>query len=46
MREFLKGLELEKDVIDSIMVEYGKHINNVKEQENEYKEEINSLKSK
>lgn len=45
MREFLKGLELEKDVIDSIMVEYGKHINNVKEQENEYKEEINSLKS-
>lgn len=45
MREFLKGLELEKDVIDSIMVEYGKHLNNLKEQENNYKEEINSLKS-
>ena len=34
MREFLKGLELEKDVIDKIMVEYGKGINVEKEKYN------------
>lgn len=45
MREFLKGLELEKDVIDQIMTEYGKHINSSKEKENDYKEEITDLKS-
>ena len=27
MREFLKGLELDKEVIDNIMAEHGKHLN-------------------
>ena len=45
MREFLKGLELDKEVIDQIMTEYGKHITNSKEKENDYKEEITELKS-
>lgn len=45
MREFLKGLELEKEVIEQIMTEYGKQVNSVKEKENDYKEEITDLKS-
>lgn len=45
MREFLKGLDLEKDVIEQIMTEYGKHITSSKEKENDYKEEITDLKS-
>jgi chromosome segregation ATPase len=45
MREFLKGLELDKDVVEQIMTEYGKHITNSKDKENDYKEEITNLKS-
>ena len=45
MREFLKGLELDKDVVEQIMTEYGKHLNSNKEKENDYKEEITNLKS-
>lgn len=37
MREFLKGLELEKETIDSIMAEYGKNVQGLKEQIDEYK---------
>lgn len=37
MREFLKGLELDKETIDTIMAEYGKNIQGLKEQVDEYK---------
>ena len=37
MREFLKGLELEKEVIDKIMGEYGKQVSTFKEQLEDYK---------
>lgn len=43
MREFLKGLELEKDVIDKIMVEYGKGINAEKEKYNTLEAEKKNL---
>ena len=39
MREFLKGLELDKEVIDKIMAEYGKGIQSMKD-------EIEELKNK
>lgn len=45
MREFLKSLELDKDVVEQIMTEYGKHLNSNKEKENDLKEEITDLKS-
>lgn len=41
MREFLKGLELEKEVIDKIMVEHGKSITAEKEK---YQELENKMK--
>ena len=44
MREFLKGLELEKETIDSIMAEYGKEINNLKAENEDYKNQISSYK--
>lgn len=31
MREFLKGLDLDKETIDSVMAEYGKNVQNYKE---------------
>lgn len=37
MREFLKGLDLDKETIDTIMAEYGKNIQGLKEQIEEYK---------
>lgn len=43
MREFLKGLELEKDIIDKIMVEYGKGINAEKEKYNTLETEKKNL---
>lgn len=53
MRDFLKGLELDKETIDSIMAEYGKSIQSLKEDIENYKEKIlnydakiNDLKSK
>ena len=32
MREFLKGLDLDKETIDTIMAEYGKNVQGLKEQ--------------
>lgn len=40
MREFLKGLELDKEIIDSIMAEHGKHLTNLKEQIKDYKSQV------
>lgn len=45
MREFLKGLELDKEVIDKIMAEHGKHLNSIKEQADTYQKEIEGYKS-
>lgn len=40
MREFLKGLDLEKETIDKIMAEYGKNVTGLKEQIEEYKSKV------
>lgn len=40
MREFLKGLELDSETIDTIMAEHGKYITGLKEQNEEYKDMI------
>lgn len=40
MREFLKGLELDKETIDTIMAEYGKNVTGLREQIQEYKTQI------
>lgn len=45
MREFLKGLGLEKETIDSIMTEYGKSIQGYKDKESEYKTKITEYES-
>lgn len=37
MRDFLKGLDLDKETIDAIMAEYGKNVQGLKEQIEEYK---------
>ena len=37
MREFLKGLELDRETIDTIMAEYGKNVQGLREQIDEYK---------
>ena len=37
MRDFLKGLDLDKEIIDTIMAEYGKNVQGLKEQIEEYK---------
>lgn len=44
MREFLKGLELEKETIDSIMAEYGKEVNALKSQKESLESEVTSYK--
>ncbi len=44
MREFLKGLELDQETIDTIMAEYGKNVTNFNEQIESYKEEISGYK--
>lgn len=46
MREFLKGLELDQETIDTIMAEYGKNITNFKEQLDNYEGLLNDYKSK
>ena len=43
MREFLKGLDFDKELIDTIMAEHGKYITGLKEQVDELKTDINSL---
>lgn len=45
MREFLKGLDLGKELIDSIMVEHGKHLTSLKEQVEDYKKEVEGYKT-
>lgn len=40
MREFLKGLDLDPETIDTIMAEYGKNVTNYKEKLDSYKEEL------
>lgn len=45
MREFLKGLELEKEKIDSIMAEHGKYLSAEKEKAENLQNEIKSLKA-
>lgn len=44
-REFLQGLELEKDVIDQIMAEYGKDINAEKSKYQQIESEKQALES-
>lgn len=44
MREFLKGLDLDKDTINTIMAEHGKLITEAKEKLKEYEDEIAELK--
>ena len=46
MREFLKGLELDKEVIDSIMAEHGKYITGLKEQIEDYKNKVTDYEGK
>ena len=45
MREFLKGLDLDKETIDSIMAEHGKHLTGLKEQVESYKTEVAGYKT-
>ena len=40
MREFLKGLDLDKETIDTIMAEYGKNVTGLKEQIQDYKKQV------
>lgn len=40
MREFLKGLELDAETIDTIMAEYGKNVTRYKEEVEEYKNQF------
>ena len=46
MREFLKGLDFDKETIDTIMAEYGKNVQGLKEQIEDYKEKIGEYKAK
>ena len=45
MREFLKGLDLDKETIDSIMAEHGKHLTGLKEQVESFKTEVQGYKT-
>lgn len=40
MREFLKGLDLDSETIDTIMAEHGKYITGLKEKNEEYKDMV------
>lgn len=40
MREFLKGLDLDKEMIDTIMAEHGKHLTSLKEDNENLKSQI------
>ena len=43
MREFLKGLELDKETIDTIMAEYGKNLQGLKEERDDLKTKVDEL---
>lgn len=45
MREFLKGLDLDAETINTIMVEYGKNFTELKGERDKLKDENKSLKS-
>lgn len=45
MREFLKGLELDKETIDTIMAEHGKLITEAKEEILELKTQVNGFEN-
>lgn len=45
MREFLKGLDLDKETIDSIMAEYGKNIQGLKEEKESLTQKVNTYES-
>ena len=45
MREFLKGLDLDKETIDTIMAEHGKNIQGLKEDNESLKKERDDYKS-
>jgi len=46
MREFLKGLDLDSETIDTIMAEHGKHLTGLKEQVDALKQENADYKAK
>jgi len=46
MREFLKGLDLDKETIDTIMAEHGKAITGLKEKVSDYEKQISELSKK
>ena len=46
MREFLKGLDLDKETIDTIMAEHGKYITEAKEQIMELRDQVQDYKEK
>jgi chromosome segregation ATPase len=46
MREFLKGLDLDKETIDTIMAEHGKLITEAKEQISELTDKVKDYESK
>lgn len=45
MREFLKGLDLDSELIDTIMAEHGKYITGLKEKNEEYKDMISKYEN-
>lgn len=45
MREFLKGLDLDSETINTIMAEHGKHITGLKEQIDSFKTEVQGYKT-
>lgn len=46
MREFLKGLDLDKETIDTIMAEHGKYITEAKEEIMDLKDKVQDYESK
>ena len=46
MREFLKGLELDKETIDTIMAEHGKYLTGLREQVEEFKTQVSDYENK
>ncbi len=45
MREFLKGLELDSETTDTIMAEYGKNIQGLKEERDSLKEQLKGFEN-
>lgn len=45
MRDFLKGLDLDKETVDSIMAEYGKNIQGLKEEKDTLSQKVTTYES-